>query len=543
MPLSTNTAEILSPGAEEALCACNPWYWAYTRGIKLVGGEFRLDQHEFQVRPMSIRPSVKIIKKGTQGTFTEGEVLGTLNGMIYGYYPTGVYYIFPNKDKVADFSKSRFKPLIIDNPDTIGRYIRNTDSATLKRIGSAFLYFRSGRLPQDLGAGEMKTSAALKGDPADHAVMDEWDEMHPKIEEYVDGRLAKSRVRTKVYLANPTMNDYGIDAKFQISSREYWHCKCLHCGWYTCLDLEEYWPFDRECRVLKRQKDGTVIRACRHCGRELDPRIGEWVPEKPSEKDIIGFTIGHPSYPWIDVKALLNKWEDPRTDRPNFIRLRLGRAHIEAQNRLSVDQVLDCCRRELILSSDKGPCFMGVDQGGGDQDLFHIVIGKKVNIGGRVGKIIHLAIEKGWNELDTLMKKFHVARCVIDGLPNQDDARKFAHRFPGRVFLSYFSKTQKGAYAWNEEQYTVTSYRTESMDASHKEISDQKIILPSRCRIVELFASHCHNTAKKLHEDEETGEKRYVYIPKLGGPDHFRLAQCYESMARNETPSAMFPDL
>jgi len=535
----TNTAEILSPGAEEALCACNPWYWAYTRGIKLVPGPFILNQHEFQVRPMSIRPPIKVIKKGTQGTFTEGEVLNTLNGMIYGYYPSGVYYLFPNREKVSEFSKSRFRPLIQENPETIGRFVRDTDSATLKRIGSGFLYFRSGRLGQDLKK-EMKTSSALKGDPADHAVHDEYDEMHPGIDEFVAGRLSKSPIHTRSYLANPTLPDYGIDRKFQDSDQEYWHVKCQHCGWYTCLDLEEYWDPNKECAVLKRQKDGSVIRACRHCGRELDPRFGEWVSARPMEKDIIGFTIGHPSYGWIDVKSLLNQWENPNIDRANFIRLRLGRAYIEAENRLSEQDIYDCCGLDGIASSDPGPSFMGIDQGGGEQDLFHIVIGKKHPAADKDGKIVHITIEKGWSELDALMQRFHVARCVIDGLPNQNDARKFAHRFPGKVFLSYFSEHQKGSYAWNEKDYTVTSYRTEAMDASHKELSDGLVEIPRRTGLIEQFAAHCHATAKKLVEDEQTGQLRYIYVPKLGGPDHFRLAQCYEAMARMSTPQPRF---
>ena len=544
MPFYNNIESQLSPGAEEAVKACNSWYWAYITGIKLVTSRFKLNGHEFQIRPMSIRPPVKVVRKSTQGTFTEGEVLNALHGMKYSLYRAGVYYLFPNKDKVAEFSKSRFKPLINDNPEEIGAFVRDTDSATLKRIGTGFLYFRSGRLSQDIGKrGDMKSSASLKGDPADHAVMDEYDEMDPNVDEFIDGRLAKSPINTKTYLANPTLPDFGTDKKFQNSSQEYWHIKCLRCGWYTCLDLEEYWDEKtRECKALKRRKGGSAYRACRHCGGELDPRFGEWVPKRQQEKEVIGFTIGHPSYSWINVTRLLNQWEDPNTDIANYIRIKLGRSFVEAENRLSHQQVFDCCGSEGMASSDKGPCYMGIDQGGGQQDLFHVIIGKKSDALGKKGKILYLGIEKGWNELDRFMKSFNVARCVIDGLPNQKDARKFAHRFPGRVYLSYFSEHQKGAYAWNDEKYEVSSYRTEAMDESHDEIANQELILPRRSQMIEKYADHCHATAKKLEEDEQTGEKRYLYIPKLGGPDHFRLAQCYETMARIGTPKKLFPD-
>ena len=527
----TNTAEI-SPLLNSTTIAVNPWLWAYSTPIHLVSKPFSLDGHEFQVRPMSIRPPVKVVRKATQLTFTESEVLNVLHGMIYGYYPTGVYYLFPNKERVSDFSKSRFRPLINDNPETIGAFVRDTDSATLKRVGSGFLYFRSGHLAQEI-RGDMKSSSSLKGDPADHAVHDEYDEMDPKIDEFVDGRLAKSPIHTKTYLANPTLPDYGVDKKFQSSSQEYWHIKCQHCGHYTCLDDLDNFP-----RLFHEQPDGTVIRACSNprCGMDLDPRFGEWVPKRRDIADIIGFTIGHPSAYWINPKALLDDWRNPEIDKANFTRLRLGRAYIEAENRLSIDEVLACCGDHGIESSDSGPCFMGVDQGGADQDLLHVVIGNRK---AKKGKIIHLSIYKGWSELDRLMEIFHISRCVIDGLPNLDDARAFARRFPGRVFLSFFSESQKGGYKWDEEQLTVNSNRTECLDASHKELADKLVVLPNRSNLMIKFATHCHNIAKKLEEDEQTGSKRYVYI-KLDKKDHFRFAFNYESMARNNTPLPMF---
>jgi len=524
-----------SPEAEEALKITNAWYWAFSNEIKLVAAKFSWSGHEFQQRPMSVRPPEKVIRKSTQGTFTEGEVLNTLQGMITGYYKKGVYYLFPSKDKVSDFSKSRFKPLIDDNPDIIGQFVKGTDSATLKRIRDAFLYFRSGRLGQDIGGrGDMKSSANLKGDPADHAVFDEYDEMDMKSEEFVDGRLAKSEIGTKSFLANPTIPDYASDTKFQKSSQEYWHCKCIHCGWYTCLDLEEYWPEDGSpCLAIRWRKDGTAYRACRHCGKELYPQLGQWVAKKPDIKDILGFTIGHASYPWINVTKLLKVWESPDVDRGNFIRLRLGRPYIEAENRLTHQQIYDCCGKQGMYDSDAGSCSMGVDQGGGEGDLFHVVVGKKITIHSTIkAQILKLSILKGWDELDKYMKRFNIYRCVIDGLPNQKDAYKFANRHKGKVFLSFFSEHQSGPYKWDEKDFKVNSYRTDAMDESHEELAAGALLLPHRSKLVDKYADHCHATAKKLETDEKTGTKRYIYIPKLGGPDHFRLAQAYETMAR-----------
>ena len=59
--------------------------------------------------------------------------------------------------------------------------------------------------------------------------------------------------------------------------------------------------------------------------------------------------------------------------------------------------------------------------------------------------------------------------------------------------------------------------------------------------MIEEFALHLHNVAKRLEEDEETGSKRYVYV-KLG-PDHFRHAFNYECIARSSFADLIFPEL
>jgi len=215
--------------------------------------------------------------------------------------------------------------------------------------------------------------------------------------------------------------------------------------------------------------------------------------------------------------------------------LKIGVAYVEAENRLSVQEVLALCGTEGIASEDPGPCFMGVDQG---KDL-HVVVGKKHPH--KAGKIIHLGIYREWEELDRLMRAFNVTRCVVDALPETRNARAFARRFEGKVYLNYYNEHQKGSYAWNEKELIVSCNRTESLDASHREILDEAIILPKECEITREFAGHLHNVAKKLEEDEETGSKRYVYV-KLG-PDHFRHAFNYECMARQNAPHYLFPNL
>jgi hypothetical protein len=130
--------------------------------------------------------------------------------------------------------------------------------------------------------------------------------------------------------------------------------------------------------------------------------------------------------------------------------------------------------------------------------------------------------------------------CVVDALPETRNARAFAERHKGKVLLNYYFEHQKGSYRWNEKDLTVACNRTESLDASHNEVMNGKVILPKECGIVRVFAEHLHNVAKKLEEDEETGSKRYVYV-RLG-PDHFRHAHNYEAIARHFGAASFFGD-
>jgi hypothetical protein len=193
---------------------------------------------------------------------------------------------------------------------------------------------------------------------------------------------------------------------------------------------------------------------------------------------------------YVDPGDILHQYRTTN-NLQDFFNLKIGVAYVEAENRLTLAEVLALCGNEGIASSCPGPCYMGVDQG---RNL-HVVISEQHL--GRAGKVVHLGVYRDWEELDRLMKVFNVTRCVVDALPETRNARAFADRHRRKVFLNYYQERQKGAYKWNEQDLTVSCNRTESMDASHNEIMQGKIILPRESDLVREFAEHLHNVAKK----------------------------------------------
>jgi hypothetical protein len=486
----------------------------WVKGITLDGKPFTYERHEYLVKPYQDNHPHQVEQKAAQMGLTSKAMFRVAYGARYGGY-RGILYLFPSKSDVTDFSKGRIDPLIDENPDTIGKWLKDTDSANIKRIWNAFLYLRG-----------MKSRVGLKSIPVDFVVFDELDEAPQNAIDMAVERMAHSEFKEVLKLSNPTLPDYGIDKAFQETDQRYWLLRCDKCNEYNCM--EDLFP-DNLIEI-----NGNVIRACQKCQSELNPSMGQWVAKKPSITDKRGYHYSQLFSHFVEPGDILHQFRTTN-NLTDFYNLKIGVAYVEAENRLSVQEVLALCGNEGIVSEDPGPCFMGVDQG----KNLHVVIGKKHPQ--KAGKIVHICIYRDWEELDRLIRNFNVSRCVVDALPEIRNARAFAERHKGKVYLNYYNEHQKGSYKWNEQELIVQCNRTESLDASHREIMDQSIILPKECEIVGEFAQHLHNVAKKLEEDEESGSKRYIYV-KLG-EDHFRHSYNYEAMARQNSPSFLFPNL
>jgi hypothetical protein len=369
----------------------------------------------------------------------------------------------------------------------------------------------------------MVSRVGLKSVPADLVVFDELDEARDQsaVDMAIE-RMAHSEFKEVLMLSNPSLPDFGIDAAFQQTDQRYWLIKCQGCGRWC--NLVEDFP-----KCLQETGDGRTIRACISCGKEVDISTGAWVPKRLGA-DRRGYQHSQLHSAFVEPAELLRKFRTART-LTNFYNLNLGLAFVEAENRLTVEEVLALCEDYGIASQDNGPCYMGIDQG---RDL-HVVIGKRHR---EKTAVVHLGIYHDWEELDMLMKRFSVARAVVDALPEMRNARAFAQRNQGRIFLNFYAEHQKGEPRWDEGALTVAENRTESLDASHNLIQRGEVILPRQSDLVEVFANHLHNVAKKLEEDEETGSKRYFYI-RLG-EDHFRHAFNYTVIAMHELSRGYF---
>jgi hypothetical protein len=260
------------------------------------------------------------------------------------------------------------------------------------------------------------------------------------------------------------------------------------------------------------------------CDAELDPDCGEWVPDFPG-REIHGYLISQLFSATIDPGEILEEYH--RTRFPErFYNLKIGIAWADRENRLQVDEVLRCCGEEGIMECSGVECTMGVDTG---REL-HVVVSRPLSEWDyRRRRVVYLGVHHEFDELDHLMRRFNVYRCVIDGLPETHATREFARRWAGQVHLNFFNESQRGSPRWDHENFTVQENRTEALDASRKAIRDGEVVLPRRSPIVDLFAKHLAADAKQLEEDPDTGMQKYKYVRT--GPDHFSLAFTYDCLA------------
>ena len=508
--MPANTAQEITP---EELSAVSAWYWAWYNRIRLQAGPYKLEGHEWQVRPMDSTHKHRVGRKAAQMGWSEMEVLRTLHGMIHGYYPTGCLYLFPTGDDVSDFSKARFNPLIADNPEMIGRYVQSTDSTNIKRIGTGMLYLRGARLTATI-EGSKKDSSKLRSIPVDKLSLDERDLMDVKAVHMAIERMSHSKVQEYSSFSTPTVPGFGIDKEYKESNQLVWMIKCRKCNTHTCLELE--FP---ECVTE------TGLRLCKKCRQSIRSVDGDWVAKHPSIIDIEGWFISQLNSPYVSPAKILSLFLDPpEGNLQEVYNSKLGRAYIAAENKLTRNDVYATCGQDIMSSASPGPCAMGVDVG----KLLHVVIGGRLSQSRK--RILKQIRVSSFDDVHDLAKRFNVQSAVIDVFPETRMVRAFQVAEPYEVWLCDYTDNPGSMAKWNEKDNTIKAHRTELCDSVHDLIAKEaRCIIPRKCDEVVQYATEMASIAKVLEEDKKSGGKIYRY--RSLDDDHYYHATGYFLLA------------
>ncbi len=504
------------PNLNAKMMQADPCYWALENKIKLIGDEvFTIDGFEYQIDIIRDNTQQKAVRKSAQAGVTTDFMLDAIHGLIYNQYPKGVIYYFPNDRDVEKFSKTRFGPLVADNP-VIRKHLQNTNSVSIKKVGKTFLSLLGANPTKNI-KGRKKDSGNVRSTPADYVIRDERDLFDDDMVQMTKDRLQRSKVRKEVDLGTPTIPDYGISKIFDKSDQRHWMVPCRSCNEYTCIVLE----FPNSIKF----KNGIPYLACIKCGKEINPRLGEWVAKYPGRR-IAGWQISQFITPDIDLIGIMERWEDDQREGKigTFYNGVLGLPYIAAEDRLTESDVFACCGNDLMRTElSIRQTAMGVDVG---KQYHTVVIGEKIDA--KRAKLIYLARVKGFDAVHDIAVKYNVKSAVVDIRPYEESFTKFQMSEPYRVFGAEYKDKQREFLKTDEKAGVYSLLRNQIFDKTHYWVKNGLVEIPRKCEEVNEFAKQMCNCAKVLEETEQ-GDRVYRYI-KLG-PDHYRSAMNYLYLA------------
>lgn len=363
-------------------------------------------------------------------------------------------YFLPDQASASKMSGERFMELIRPNAElyqilqesNVGTS-KNEGSKHLRRFGDAFIFF--GYL-----GGSMQTESM----PLDLLIFDEVQGMTPVQMEKARERVAASKYKMTLRLSTALNPDSDIHHYFKLSDQRYWHTRC-HCGddpmqWVV---LSEIWP---ECVGEGNGSTPGVPKGffyrCPRCDTVINnTRLGRYVAHRPENAPNIGFHFAQTLLPTLTAGQLMMKFRESR-DLQNFHNRCLGRPY-EAEDRIPINWELlkhKVFRDDLrwVVAPRAGKItggLMGIDHMGGF-NVVHIFArtpeGKY-----RCVWLELIESENPFARCDQLMDEYGVQVCCIENLPNYNEARRFARRHYGKVWIVNYQTLAGEMVLWKDK--------------------------------------------------------------------------------------------
>lgn len=454
-------------------------------GLKVDGKPFRLDDRPAMAWIYDQVPStadeayrlVLVIMKCAQVGFTIMEMLATIYlGIKFG--PATVGMFLPDTNLADIKSQKRFMPIVrtvpavhklmtMDAQDGSGRK-KGEGNVRVRQIGDAMFVFSwtSGR-------------ATTESIPMDILSFDEVQEMTLEQMEKTQERLSASEVRFTLMGSTANWPDSDIHHWYKRGSQHRFYTECPTCG--TRKPLDDYFP---ECIRLD-QETGLYRYVCPNGHWIDDTQRGEWIADNPDADPGINLAVAKkdrplrirsihfPQFlsPTISAEEILFAYNSA-TDMKNFFNRKLGKPYLDpTQVPVTLDHLARCVEEGKKLGlqwkTRARNTFMGIDQMGN----FNVHVIKERLPDGRQATIY---IEETYDpdpfmRSSELMEQFGVDVCVVEINPNYNDAKRFAQRHPGKVFIcDSFGSLKEDMILWGDAPRLSVSDRRTSEDAQDR---------------------------------------------------------------------------
>jgi hypothetical protein len=377
-------------------------------------------------------------------------------------YRDQLAYFLPTQDLARTFSTTRFIRLIRDNRD-IHRLMGDARSPKSRRVtdeGSAGIRQVADSMIHFTFMGGKVTTEAL---PLDAIVFDEVQEMLLADIEKALERMSASSLRATLRISTANLPGADIDYFYQRSDQREFHSRC------ACADgvvLANQWDPATGPLCIDRGNGSTPgvsqrpFYVCPRCKTIIrDPQDGAFRPHNPGSARI-GFHFPQMLSPRWTAGALLQKW-DNRITTQNFYNRSLGKPYADPSTMPVTEEHLVRCQNPdlqwgLPARRSVNAVFMGIDSMGGES---YVVV--KARTGDRM-RLLHLEIVQSndpWRRCAELMREYRVTTAATEGLPNFNEAHRFAQAFDGRVFIVHYQTVADEILRWADRSREGFSVR------------------------------------------------------------------------------------
>ncbi len=494
----SKTAEWLVNNTKHPLDPTKPWSF---------------HEHEYQIEILNDRTPEMYIRKSGQVGASEMSVRQTLAvaAIRQGIH---VIYVLPTAKFASKFAKARFDPVIEASPTLNGMLSRDVDGADQKRLGNSFLYL----------SGTIGASSAISV-PASALICDEIDFCDQVNLSVYNSRLGhlKEHEMFKRRFSTPTTSGRAVDKGFQDGRQSYYAVRHDTCGRVVVPDFfrDSVIPgYDGDNHELRRDdlsnnriKFGEAWMKCPSCGGVItvgnlaDPAKRMWVATFPDREiasyqvspfDVAAINPVHRTWKTLSDYKLYSDWKNhrvglPADDSENSILKELLEDDNASGNfsEFGLDPGDMPDDLETVEALTWG-CYIGVDVG----KTSNIVIGKRdpfdfANPGHRRKmRVLHVERIRQDGEdylgrrLDFLMRRFGVARNVVDAAPDFTTSMGIVARFPGRAAACrYTGKVRRTEFGLVNAELddlsgVVTAFRTGSLDEMVRQFNSGMVVLP-----------------------------------------------------------------
>lgn len=384
----------------------------------------------------------------------------------------------PRAEQVSRFSAERIDNAIRDSQGGILKdslLKKGKATSTFKQFDSKcnlFLY------------SAWADADSIRGISCQRAYLDEQQDITASAREVIEECLAHAHNGGQMsHFGTPKNSGSEFHRLWQLSDMKEWFIECQN---PKCKHTQKMTMNN----IFKPDENKPAYFGCTKCKKELDRSKGRWIAENKEGAKMSGYHITQLMCSWINADSILYK--KATYSHQKFSNEVLGEFFNVFGKTLDMQNIMDCTdgNMSLPVKGHKGPNYMGVDWGSGNNSFSVITILGEEEVDGEDGKkekkLAYRFVKKynvsGYgavlSDIHKLQKAFNVENKVIDIGDARRQFEELLVEYPNSVAACQYVLALKNPYKWDKKTRIHTidrSYQIEKViDMFHK----KKIIIP-----------------------------------------------------------------